>query len=67
MKYVSSRTKVSESMIKVYQKKKKNEKKKKNKKKKKKKTKTEALNAKSGQEKYQDEYKININRYQMTL
>ena len=53
MKYVSSRTKVSESMIKVYQKKKK--------------TKTEALNAKSGQEKYQDEYKININRYQMTL
>ena len=34
---------------------------------KKKKTKTEALNAKSGQEKYQDEYKININRYQMTL
>ena len=34
--------------------------------KKKKKTKTEALNAKSGQEKYQDEYKININRYQMT-
>ena len=35
--------------------------------KKKKKTKTEALNAKSGQEKYQDEYKININRYQMTL
>ena len=54
MKYVSSRTKVSESMIKVYQKKKK-------------KTKTEALNAKSGQEKYQDEYKININRYQMTL
>ena len=28
---------------------------------KKKKTKTEALNAKSGQEKYQDEYKININ------
>ena len=36
-------------------------------KKKKKKTKTEALNAKSGQEKYQDEYKININRYQMTL
>ena len=25
------------------------------------KTKTEALNAKSGQEKYQDEYKINVN------
>lgn len=31
------------------------------------KTKTEAPNAKSGQEKYQDEYKINVNRYQMTL